>query len=462
MKRSLLALLGVAASSWPRRRSAQDSGRPRRRRRPRPPADEDGEAARRWWWSTRLQGRDEAHQRARHDERDRRRHASPAQPAQNYGDLLRSVPGLNVIQTSARDINITTRQATSTLANSQLVLLDGRSIYLDFFGLVLWDFVPADPDEIKQIEVVRGPASVVWGANALTGVVNIITKTPREAPRASASSLTRRPPQPRRGLARGRRRRATSSAPTSRTPRRPTTPRRTGSPPATSTRTRTRAPRAVPLDCHPLGISPCRSASGSLPAASDRRRQLPGGREPAGAFENQGTSQPKFDLRLDQDLDERRPHDLPGRLRGHRGHRPHRHRPVRHPERLLHGLRPRRVREGRAASIAGFGNFLDAEAPNLLSADPARCGPIQLDFKTQTYDLEVGNTNVLGGQAHPHLRRQRAAEQLRHLDRAAADDRTEFGAYLQEEYLPRQVPLRAGRRASTSSATSRTRCSRRA
>ncbi|PYQ17661.1 MAG: hypothetical protein DMF79_17050, partial [Acidobacteria bacterium] len=47
-------------------------------------------------------------------------------PAQNYGDLLRNVPGLNVIQTSARDINMTSRQSTSTLVNSQLVLLDGR------------------------------------------------------------------------------------------------------------------------------------------------------------------------------------------------------------------------------------------------------------------------------------------------------------------------------------------------
>ena len=104
-----------------------------------------------------------------------------AQPAQNKADLLRSVPGMNVIQTSARDINLTTRQATSTLTNSQLVLVDGRSVYLDFFGLVLWDFVPSPTSgDIKQIEVVRGPASVVWGANALTGVVNIITKSPRE------------------------------------------------------------------------------------------------------------------------------------------------------------------------------------------------------------------------------------------------------------------------------------------
>src|SRR5262245_18095306 len=108
-------------------------------------------------------------------------------PAQNYGDLLRSVPGLNVIQLSARDVNITSRQATGTLSNTQLVLLDGRSVYLDFFGIVLWDLMPTNLDNIKQIEVVRGPASAVWGANALTGVVNIITKSPREAKGSEAT-----------------------------------------------------------------------------------------------------------------------------------------------------------------------------------------------------------------------------------------------------------------------------------
>jgi hypothetical protein len=60
-------------------------------------------------------------------------------PSQNFGDVLRSVPGVNVIQTSARDVNLSMRQGTSTLATSTLVLLDGRSIYLDFFGLVLWE-----------------------------------------------------------------------------------------------------------------------------------------------------------------------------------------------------------------------------------------------------------------------------------------------------------------------------------
>jgi len=101
-------------------------------------------------------------------------------PADDYGDLLRNVPGLNVAQTSVRDINLTGRGATSTLANTQLVLLDGRSIYLDFFGFVMWDLLPIQAGEIERIEIVRGPGSAVWGANAMAGVVNVIGRRPKD------------------------------------------------------------------------------------------------------------------------------------------------------------------------------------------------------------------------------------------------------------------------------------------
>lgn len=101
-------------------------------------------------------------------------------PSQNIVDLMRLVPGVNKAQTSARDVNITLRGATGTLEDSTLVLLDGRSVYQDFFGFVMWDFFPIDPSQIKQIEVIRGPASAMWGANALEGVVNVISKTPKE------------------------------------------------------------------------------------------------------------------------------------------------------------------------------------------------------------------------------------------------------------------------------------------
>ena len=82
---------------------------------------------------------------------------------------------------------MTSRAATGTLATGLLALLDGRSLYQDIFGFVMWDFLPVNLNEIKQIEVIRGPASAVWGANAVYGVVNVITKSPREMQGTSAT-----------------------------------------------------------------------------------------------------------------------------------------------------------------------------------------------------------------------------------------------------------------------------------
>jgi iron complex outermembrane receptor protein len=82
-------------------------------------------------------------------------------PTQNFAEILRTVPGLNITQISARDINLTSRSATGTLATGTLALLDGRTLYQDFFGFVMWDFLPVNLDEIKQVEVIRGPASAV-------------------------------------------------------------------------------------------------------------------------------------------------------------------------------------------------------------------------------------------------------------------------------------------------------------
>ena len=164
-------------------------------------------------------------------------------PAQNIGDLLRTVPGVNVIQMSARDINITSRQATSTAATSQLALLDGRSIYLDFFGLILWDFVPTNPNDIKQIEVVRGPASAVWGANALTGAVNIITKSPRETAGVDQRHAEWRLVRSRRRIDRRQRRRRVVRRRRQYLARRQWNTGRIGSAAGTSTPIRSRVPR---------------------------------------------------------------------------------------------------------------------------------------------------------------------------------------------------------------------------
>ena len=63
-----------------------------------------------------------------------------------------------------------------------------RSEYLSgLLGIVLWDALPIESDEIRQIEVIRGPASAVWGANAMDGVVNILTKSPRDIVGSSVS-----------------------------------------------------------------------------------------------------------------------------------------------------------------------------------------------------------------------------------------------------------------------------------
>src|SRR5438552_2105976 len=100
--------------------------------------------------------------------------------ADTCADLVRGAPGINLVQTSARDVGIRARGASGVAEHRQLTLLDGRSMYLDFYGVVLWDFIPIRVEEVDQIEVVRGPASAVWGANALSGVINVRTKSPRD------------------------------------------------------------------------------------------------------------------------------------------------------------------------------------------------------------------------------------------------------------------------------------------
>jgi iron complex outermembrane recepter protein len=94
--------------------------------------------------------------------------------------ILRRVPGLDVMQTTGADFNVSARGNNQLAANKMLVLVDGRSIYLDSQGLVLWKMIPVTLPEIKRIEVLKGPASSLYGFNALDGIINIITKSPEE------------------------------------------------------------------------------------------------------------------------------------------------------------------------------------------------------------------------------------------------------------------------------------------
>jgi iron complex outermembrane receptor protein len=96
--------------------------------------------------------------------------------ATNIPDLLRMVPGLDVAQINANTWAISARGFNLQFANKLLVLIDGRAVYSPLFGGVYWDTQDVPPEDIERIEVVRGPGGTVWGANAVNGVINIITK----------------------------------------------------------------------------------------------------------------------------------------------------------------------------------------------------------------------------------------------------------------------------------------------
>ncbi len=100
--------------------------------------------------------------------------------ATNIPDLLRMVPGVDVAQIDANTWAITARGLNGRFSNELLVLLDGRTVYTPSFGGVFWDVFDLPLEDIERIEVIRGPGGTIWGANAVNGVVNIITKRAAE------------------------------------------------------------------------------------------------------------------------------------------------------------------------------------------------------------------------------------------------------------------------------------------
>jgi len=367
-----------------------------------------------------------------------------ASPAQNYGDLLRSVPGLNVIQLSARDVNITSRQATGTLSNTQLVLLDGRSVYLDFFGIVLWDLLPTNLNDVKQIEVIRGPASAVWGANALTGVVNIITKTPRESKGGEVTFtggwLSRdagsKAGQSAGGI--GGVNGSWADAPNDRWSYRV----------AAGWFDSAAFPR--PVGGIPIIPDP------RIPGASVAAGQFVGGAtypsDASGAlgaaFANRGTSEPKFDARVDQELGRNGRITYEGGVAGTSGV-------------IYTGIGPFDIQSGsrlgfgrvnysrNALKVNFFTNVLHAEAPNLLFPDASQLPasvPLQMTLTTKTYDFEVGNANPVGTKNvvsyGGNVRRNTWDITLA----PTAQDRSELGAYVQDEVFLDHVRLNIGGR----------------
>ncbi len=96
--------------------------------------------------------------------------------ATSLPELLRTVPGLNVARISATEWAVSARGFNNQFANKLLVMVDGRSVYTPFFSGVLWDELNIVMQDIERIEIVRGPGGSTWGANAVNGVINIITR----------------------------------------------------------------------------------------------------------------------------------------------------------------------------------------------------------------------------------------------------------------------------------------------
>lgn len=95
-------------------------------------------------------------------------------------EALRMVPGMQVARIDANKWAISARGFNGRFANKLLVLMDGRSVYSPLFSGVFWDEQDTLLEDIARIEVIRGPGAALWGANAINGVVNIITKRANE------------------------------------------------------------------------------------------------------------------------------------------------------------------------------------------------------------------------------------------------------------------------------------------
>jgi iron complex outermembrane receptor protein len=100
--------------------------------------------------------------------------------ATSVPSLLRRVPGVHVARLDSSQWAIGIRGFTNSVARAQLALMDGRSLYTPLFAGTYWDVQNVFLENVDRIEIVRGPGGTLWGANAVNGVVNIITKDAQE------------------------------------------------------------------------------------------------------------------------------------------------------------------------------------------------------------------------------------------------------------------------------------------
>src|SRR5688500_99217 len=98
----------------------------------------------------------------------------------SIAEALRLAPGVQVSRIDSNKWSIGVRGFGSRLSRSVLVLIDGRSVYTPLFAGVYWEVQDTLLEDIERIEVIRGPGGTLWGANAVNGVINIITKSASE------------------------------------------------------------------------------------------------------------------------------------------------------------------------------------------------------------------------------------------------------------------------------------------
>src|SRR5438270_318029 len=102
-------------------------------------------------------------------------------------EALRLAPNLEVARVGASSYAISARGFNSTTANKLLVLIDGRAVYTPLYSGVFWDAQDVMLEDVERIEVISGPGATLWGANAVNGVINVITK-PATATRGGLAS----------------------------------------------------------------------------------------------------------------------------------------------------------------------------------------------------------------------------------------------------------------------------------
>jgi iron complex outermembrane receptor protein len=109
--------------------------------------------------------------------------------ATNIPEALRLAPGVEVARVDANKWAVSIRGFNGRFADKLLVMIDGMSVYTPFFCNVFWDVQDVPLDDIARIEVIRGPGGSVWGANAVNGVINIITKRARDTQGVLVSTI---------------------------------------------------------------------------------------------------------------------------------------------------------------------------------------------------------------------------------------------------------------------------------